>query len=676
MSRQESVVNTRCVYLERMKRYQYTCTLAKLRSSSKDQISQELRALASANQTSEQLIAWDDTIDILRLAFKSSTFVGRLYFEYEIPRLGGRIDVVVIIRHVVFVLEFKTGAGDVSSSAIDQVTDYALDLRYFHQTSRDVVLAPLLVTDAAKGLPGVYFDSLDPKLLRTSITPPEHLQSVIEQILSATSGDVIDPDAWAQGLYEPTPTIVEAARALYRGHAVHEITRTTAEGTSLASTTSTLMDVIHAAQKRNEKAICFVTGVPGAGKTLVGLNLATTSIDQTSSQHCVYLSGNGPLVAVLREALVRDAVEQHRRAGRRQTKSKAAQSVKAFIQNVHHFRDDCIKSDAAPPERIVVFDEAQRAWNQQQTSAFMRQKKGHADFNFSEPEFLISCMDRHDGWSVIVCLVGNGQEINRGEAGIAAWLEACSSRFRAWRVFASPQLGLHEQATQDVLADLRMAGTFNEAPSLHLTASVRSFRSTLVSEFVNCLLTFDRRASDLYNQVRNHFPIVLTRDVTVAKQWVREKARGTERYGILASSAAQRLRPYAIDVTSKIDPVTWFLNDKRDVRSSYFLESVATEFDVQGLELDWTCLAWDADFRCRPTQRSWDQWAFRGSRWERINQAERKAYHVNAYRVLLTRARQGMVIVVPHGADADHTRQPEFYDQTYAYLRSVGIGEV
>lgn len=657
-------------------RYLLSVTLDELCNDGAQDMQLRLRSFAPAAQTHEQHAAWDDTVEILYRTFHGSIEAGRVFFEYEIPRLGGRIDVVLIIRHVVFVLEFKTGAGDVSSSAIDQVTDYALDLRYFHQTSRDVVLAPLLVTDAAKGLPGVYVDSLDPKLLRTAVTPPEHLQAVIEQILSATSGDVIDPDAWVSGAYEPTPTIVEAARALYRGHSVQEITRSTAEGASLATTTSTLLDVIRGARERNEKAICFVTGVPGAGKTLVGLNLATTNIDATESQHCVYLSGNGPLVAVLREALVLDAVEKAHREGRKQTKGKAAQSVKAFIQNVHHFRDDSVKSEAAPPERIVVFDEAQRAWNQHMTSDFMKRKKGVPDFNFSEPEFLISCMDRHDGWAVVVCLVGNGQEINRGEAGIAAWLEACSTRFSEWRVFASPQLGLNEQSTQDVIARLRSTGTFNEAPSLHLTASVRSFRSTLVSEFVNALLTFDRRAADLHHQVTKHFPIVLTRDVSAAKQWVRDKARGSERYGILASSAAQRLRPYAIDVTSKIDPVKWFLNDKSDVRSSYFLESVATEFDVQGLELDWTCLAWDADFRCRPTNRGWDQWAFRGSRWERINQAERKAYHVNAYRVLLTRARQGMVIVVPHGANADHTRQPEFYDQTYAYLRSVGMKEV
>jgi hypothetical protein len=303
----------------------------------------------------------------------------------------------------------------------------------------------------------------------------------------------------------------------------------------------------------------------------------------------------------------------------------------------------------------------------------MKRKKGVSDFNYSEPEFLISCMDRHDGWAVIVCLVGNGQEINRGEAGISAWLDACASHFGSWRVYASPELSLNELETQAPIEQLRAHGTFNEAPSLHLRASVRSFRSTQVSSFINALLSIDSTAGLLYEQISPDFPIVLTRDVNVAKRWVRDRARGSERYGLLASSAAQRLRPHAVDVTSKIDPVHWFLNDKDDVRSSYFLECVATEFDVQGLELDWACIAWDADFRHLSGSRGWDQWAFRGSRWERIKQAERKAFQLNAYRVLLTRARQGMVIVVPNGAKEDHTRQPSFYDGTYDYLKGIGL---
>ena len=655
-------------------KFQYSLSIDELRSAPVTTIKHALRSKAAPGQTQEQLAAWDETIEILREVFNVHPLAGQLFFEFEIPRLGGRVDVIAVVKHVVFVLEFKTGNGDTSSYAVDQVTDYALDLRYFHRTSHESVLAPLLVTSSASNRQGgPYLDAIDPKLTRTAVVAPTTLGEAMAAILELTTGDIIDALEWQGGIYEPTPSIVEAARALYRGHKVEEITRTTAGAACLTTTTKTLLDVIKYARQNNQKAICFVTGVPGAGKTLVGLNLATTGIDDTSSQHCVYLSGNGPLVAVLREALIRDSVEQSRKSGKRTTKSKASQGVKAFIQNVHHFRDDCIQSDGAPHERIVVFDEAQRAWNQQMTSDFMKRKKGYPDFHFSEPEFLISCMDRHEGWAVVVCLVGNGQEINRGEAGIVAWLDACANRFKHWQVFASSQLCVNEETTQSVVNSLRSRDSFTDAPSLHLTASVRSFRSTLVSDFVDRLLTFDSTASKLYERVHQQFPIVLTRDVESAKQWVRSKARGSERFGILASSAAQRLRPYAIDVTSKIDPVNWFLNDKLDVRSSYYLESVATEFDVQGLELDWTCLAWDADFRCEATKRSWDQWSFRGNMWQRIKQPERRSYHVNAYRVLLTRARQGMVIIVPPGSDDDHTRRAEYYDRTFHYLHNLGL---
>ncbi len=656
-------------------RSQFTCTLSELRSTPLEALQRGLRASAPAEQTAEQHGAWDETLELLKSALTDSVYDGQCYFEFAIPRLGARIDVVLIIRHVVFVLEFKTGSSDTSRSALDQVTDYALDLRYFHKTSHKAVIAPFLVT-SHKGATQITRDRHDPLMTSVAVVDPSALSVAIDTVLADMTGEPLIPDTWVHGAYEPTPTIVEAARALYRGHSVTEITRSTAGADNLATTSQTLIEVIRGARERNEKVICFVTGVPGAGKTLVGLNLATTKVDETSTQHCVYLSGNGPLVAVLREALVRDAVEQSKRTKQKRRKGEVSHGVKAFIQNVHHFRDDCVRTPDAPTERIVVFDEAQRAWNQHMTSDFMKRKKGVKDFNHSEPEFLISCIDRHDGWAVIVCLVGNGQEINRGEAGISAWLDACATHFTQWCVYASPELGVNEVETQKPLAQLRSAGTFVEAPSLHLRASIRSFRSNLVSSFVNSLLSFKPDAAELYDKVSQDFPIVLTRDVEHAKQWVRGQARGSERFGILASSAAQRLRPYAIDVTSKIDPIHWFLNGKDDVRSSYFLESVATEFDVQGLELDWTCIAWDADFRFRSANPSWDQYAFRGSRWERIKQAERQAYHVNAYRVLLTRARQGMVIVVPHGAANDITRKPSFYDDTYAYLRGVGVREV
>jgi len=650
--------------------------LNQIRRLAVEVVQAKLRAAAPAEQTGEQLLAWDDTVVALKDVFAGTSYEGHVFFEFAVPRLGSRIDVVLVIQHVVFVLEFKTGAGTSSQAAIDQVMDYALDLRYFHRPSHAVVVSPVLVSEAAKTKPVVRFDSADDRMLNVAVTSTANLRDFIDDVLRSTSGSHIDAVAWEQGAYEPTPTIIEAARALYRGHNVSEITNSTAGQGTLATTASSLIDVIRETRASGEKAICFVTGVPGAGKTLIGLNLATTPINEETKQDCVYLSGNAPLVVVLREALTRDAVTQAKERGERKTKKLAGQSVKSFIQNVHHFRDEGVRSTEPPAEQIVVFDEAQRAWNREMTRQFMSSKKGVKDFDHSEPEFLISCMDRHKDWAVIVCLVGNGQEINRGEAGIAAWLEACRTRFQHWKVYASSHLALSESGTQEPLEDLTQRGVFTHMPALHLSASVRSFRSESVSRFVNALLRFDDETSTLLAHVQQNFPIVLTRDVAAAKKWVRERARGSERYGILASSAAQRLRPYAIDVTSKINPVHWFLNDKRDVRSSYFLETVATEFDVQGLELDYTFIAWDADFRYASREGQWHQYSFRGDRWENVRNAERRAYQVNAYRVLLTRARQGMIICVPPGSPTDHTRQPAFYDGTYAYLKGIGVEEV
>jgi hypothetical protein len=582
-----------------MNRFMLSLSLDDIRDLPTPVLQARLRANAPAEQTAEQYSAWDETIVILRDVLISTTYKGTAFFEYSIPRLGSRIDVVLIIGPVIFILEFKTGDGKSSlAAAVDQVTDYALDLRYFHRPSREIILAPAVVMSGVQKEPLPIRDKSDVNLFLAVVTEPSQLGTFFEQVIAITrDSEIVDPMSWVVGEYEPTPTIIEAARALYRGHNVSEITRSSAGKGTLAATSQSLLDVVRKTMHQQEKAICFVTGVPGAGKTLIGLNLATSSLSERTEQHCVYLSGNGPLVAVLREALTRDAVSQSKARGERLTKIEAGHSVKSFIQNVHQFRDDAIVGTSAPTEHIAVFDEAQRAWNLEQTRSFMARKRRRPDFNQSEPEFLISCMDRHEDWAVIVCLVGNGQEINLGEAGVAAWLDACTMHFPHWKVYASKHLSLSEESTAKPLAEICARGTFTDVPTLHLTASVRSFRSEIVSSFVNALLQFDPHAADLLDEVTKQYPILLTRDIAAAKTWVRQRARGSERYGILASSAAQRLRPYAIDVTSKIDPVHWFLNDKRDVRSCYFLETVATEFDVQGLELDWTCIAWDADFR-------------------------------------------------------------------------------
>jgi len=413
--------------------------------------------------------------------------------------------------------------------------------------------------------------------------------------------------------------------------------------------------------------------VPGAGKTLVGLNIATSHFDQSNALYSVFLSGNGPLVAILREALARDKVIRAKEQLESLRIGQARSEVKAFIQNVHHFRDECLVDPDQPPiEHVTLFDEAQRAWNIEQTSKFMRGKKGVADFNKSEPDFLISCLDRHNDWAVIVCLVGGGQEINTGEAGISEWIEALERSYPDWHIYISERMNDSEYNAHEILKTLNNRSNVIFKEELHLAISMRSFRAENVSLLVKNILDINHEES---NQILQHvnpkYPIVITRDLNQGKQWLKKKARGSERFGIVVSSQAQRLKPYAIDVKSPMDPIHWFLDEKKDVRSSFYLEDVATEFHVQGLELDWVCVAWDADFRY--TAKGWEHWSFVGDKWNHIKKPSRQQYLKNAYRVLLTRARQGMVIVVPEGNPDDPTRIPVYYNSTFEYLKGIGF---
>ncbi|MBU3955854.1 DUF2075 domain-containing protein, partial [bacterium] len=484
---------------------------------------------------------------------------------------------------------------------------------------------------------------------------------------------VINRTQWEQGRYCPTPTIIEAAMALYNNHSVQEISRSDASAINLSQTSDSISNIIRSSKEKSRKSICFVTGVPGAGKTLVGLHVATTHFDKSNDLYSVFLSGNGPLVAILREALARNKVKREKEKGGKIKKGEAMSEVKMFIQNVHHFRDDCLVDLEKPPiEHVALFDEAQRAWDLRQTTNFMSRKKGFKNFNKSEPEFLISCLDRHKDWAVIVCLVGGGQEINTGEAGISEWIDSLNRSFLDWNIYVSPRLTDSEYAAGKVVEEISNRANVIFKEALHLSVSLRSFRAENVSLLVKQILDLDQEsAKDTLSSINKKYPIVLTRSVQKAKAWLKEQARGTERYGIVVSSNAERLKPHAIDVKSPMDPIHWFLDGKEDVRSSYYLEQVATEFHVQGLELDWACVTWDADFRY--TDEGWDHRNFCGSKWTYVRKAIRKLYLKNAYRVLLTRARQGMVIVVPDGDVSDHTRKPEFYDPTFEYLSSIGF---
>jgi len=459
--------------------------------------------------------------------------------------------------------------------------------------------------------------------------------------------------------------------ALYNSHSVVDIARSDAGAVNLALTSGALAEIIRVSRERSEKALCFVTGVPGAGKTLVGLDVATRYMDQNDELYSVYLSGNGPLVQILCEALARDQIRRSKELGIPSRKPEVRSKVKAFIQNIHHFRDECLRDTRPPIEHVAIFDEAQRAWHKAQTSSFMRRKKNRPGFDISEPEYLISCLDRHQDWAVVVCLVGGGQEINTGEAGIGEWVASLNRSYPDWHVYISPRLTGIEYGAQGALEGLSKRPGVVWREDLHLATSMRSFRAENVSELVQEVLALDTDDARVSLSRAGRYPIALTRDVKSAKRWLKEKARGSERYGIVASSRGERLKPHAINVRYKVDPIHWFLDDKEDVRSSYYLEDVATEFDVQGLELDWTCVVWDADLRHNGS--GWEHWSFRGDRWNRVRLQERQRYLENAYRVLLTRARQGMVIVVPEGDPEDPTRDPAYYDATFRYLQGIGF---
>ena len=619
----------------------------------------------------QQRNAWIQQIEILKNELHSFDS-GHIMFEYSIPRMGKRVDVILIYSGIVFVIEFKVFAKEYLSADIDQCLDYSLDLKNFQEGSHNIQLVPILVSTEALNFNN-SFEQFKDGIFTPLRANKNNLGDIIKEISNQFKSDIIDAIKWENSLYKPTPTIIEAAQALYQGHDVKEISRSDSGAINLVKTAEAINEIIEKSKKQKEKSICFITGVPGAGKTLAGLNLANERHRfGDEEEHAVFLSGNGPLVEVLQEALARNNIEN---STEKITKGDALQKAKAFIQNIHHFRDDAISVETAPIEKVVVFDEAQRAWNNDKTTSFMKIKKGIADFDMSEPEFLISVMDRHSDWSVIICLIGGGQEINTGEAGLPEWFSAIRNLYPHWNVYVSNQITDIEYTQNQNLEKLFAGMKYYSVPDLHLSTSIRSFRSEHVSDFVKALLDCNKeKAKELLTELKGKYPIVLTRDFEKAKQWLKDNARGNERFGITASAKAHRLRPYGIYVESDIDAPQWFLNSKDDVRSSYYLEYVATEFHIQGLELDWTCVAWDGNFRYEGDEWSYNQ--FSGTKWQKIRSDEKMTYLKNTYRVLLTRARQGVIIFVPKGDVEDETRNPEFYDGTYSYLKEIGIQEI
>lgn len=673
--------------------------------------------------------AWADEIRIMQevlLPWKDED--GQVIFEYDIPRLGKRIDVVLLLRGLIFCLEFKVGEREILQSNIEQVLDYALDLKNFHLLSQNRTIVPILIptrfqSSSNEFRPSVYDDSIYNPL----VTGANGLQQLITDVLAHAGAAAPDPSLgadWIISPYSPTPTIIEAAKRLYENHSVEDITRHEADKVSTDRTIAYILDVIKTSREKGEKSICFVTGVPGAGKTLVGLDVAVKQSYQngeklSEDEGAVYLSGNGPLVAVLTEALAIDNQKKCQARREKKNRSDSRREVGKFIQIIHRYRDNMLaklktpiengvleidpkkaiklaKAGYGEVEHVAIFDEAQRSWTHKRLADYLKRggtygnKLKIQNFPYSEAAFLIWSLDQREDWATIVCLVGGGQEINTGEAGISEWIKALNEKFTHWRIYISDKLTEAEYAEGRVNELLAGNDKVTFSPELHLGVSLRSFRAENLSAFVHALLSFNPDAAALYDTIKAHYPIVLTRDMAKARAWLRKHTRGSQRSGVLVSKTAARFKPLAVDVLGQGDEnaVHWFLEDKTDIRSSNYLEDAATEIQVQGLELDYTCVLWDADLRCENGR--WRYYNFNGrTAWrEEAGQTEssleRRKYMLNAYRVLLTRARIGMVICVPEGNPnktvdgfpEDATRLPEFYNGTYKYLKSIGLEEI
>lgn len=675
------------------------------------------QALTTTNE------AWIGEIDLLQkvlLPWKNEE--AEIIFEYNIPRLGKRIDVVLLLRGIIFCLEFKVGQKDALQSDVEQAMDYALDLKNFHRYSHDRIIVPILIPTKHKSSSSSFISSVyKDYIFNPLITGADGLQNLIKEVLiytgATTPGTIKD---WIISPYTPTPTIIEAARSLYENHSVEEITRHEADKVTTDATIAYILDVINHSKRNGEKSICFVTGVPGAGKTLVGLDVAVKQSYQedgtfNEDDGAVYLSGNGPLVAVLTEALARDNYKKSKDKGEDKKLSDSRREVSKFIQIIHRYRDNMLakiknpvidgkleidpekavklqQSGYGEVEHVAIFDEAQRAWTHKRIADYLKRggtygnKLKVANFPMSEAAFLIWSLDQREDWATIVCLIGGGQEINTGEAGISEWIAALNDRFPHWKVYISDKLTEPEYADGKVNELLRNNHNVEYSDRLHLGVSLRSFRAERLSAFVHSLLSFNPDAKELYQDVISHgYPIVLTRSMDKARAWLRHQARGTQQTGILISKVSARYKPLAVHVLpqSEDNAVHWFLEDKIDVRSSNYLEEAATEIQVQGLEVDYACVLWDADMRY--DNGKWSFWKFNGrTQWIIEKNPEAQKYMLNAYRVLLTRARQGMVICVPEGNGRitpegypeDPTRQPSFYDYTYEYLQKLGLAEI
>jgi len=497
--------------------------------------------------------------------------------------------------------------------------------------------------------------------VRTSWSQLAALLMCVEEF----GGEQLSPNDWNDSPYFPVPSIIEAALSLRSGLAVREIAQCEASEHEIETVRQAIQQYVDLAREKKKHAICFLTGVPGSGKTLVGLGLAHSKENKATPIH--FMSGNGPLVAVLQHLFTQESM----RAGESATEARSR--ARTLIENVHVFaRYHMEDNRRAPSNHAIIFDEAQRAWNRAQNL-----KKFKRDY--SEPEMLLGIMERHQDWAAIVALVGGGQEINDGEAGLEEWGRALAKSQRDWLIYASPEVleGGPSTARHRLFDDLTSKRNVTTNPALHLRTSNRSLRAERLATWVNDVLegNADKAAS---LDVTTKFPIFLSRDLQQTRSKLRQQRIGNTRYGLVGSSGAMRLRAEGLEPSSSFHAdyqwEHWYLSDETDVRSSYKCEVFATEFEIQGLELDWIGICWGGDFVWNDSTG----WQLRNLRpaapsaWKTIKRTEKQTYRRNAYRVLLTRARQGMIVYIPKGNEDDPTVRPEEFDATARYLIRCG----
>jgi len=613
-----------------------------------------------------QLRAWLVSLRCLRVALAgwNAAAAWRLVLEFPMQRLGRRIDAVLVTPRAVVVLEFKADATVLAAADRRQVEDYALDLQDFHAGSRGRVIVPVLVATAAR--PGAVAWPLAIGGATTVLDASEaSLPDLLRELWTRLpERDDVGVAGWTAAPYRPVPGIVEAARTLYARNSVADIAAAGAEARNLRETTQAILAACHAARAQRHHVVLFVTGTPGAGKTLCGLNVV---FGAEREDRATFLTGNPTLVHVLREALVRDAV-----AGGMDVRS-ARQRMRGAIQALPHFRDHHIgRPDEVPADRVAVIDEAQRSWSRDY--AIRASLDRPVRLSDSEPGHLLDIMARHGDWAAMVCLIGTGQEIHNGEGGLAEWGAALALR-PGWRVHAAPAAMRTDQPSRQRLPALP-ALALDDA--LHLDIAMRSVRNPDAANWADAVVHGDATAARTIAD-RGPLPFAVVRDLSTLRAVLRAEARGERRAGLVGSSGAKRLRADGLGVeVPHMDAgavARWFLDRwPEDVRASDALETMATEFACQGLELDVVGLCWGGDMV--RLGGAWQVRDFRGTKWQVARDGERLANRLNTYRVLLTRARYRTVIWVPRGDAADRTRSPAEMDAVAAFLRDCGAADV